>query len=76
MDLSFKGTAKLEGYKDKDGNIKPWTEEEKKFLFYDGLPIVRSYSDFKIGLQVPDKLLPKRIRGGIVLQDDYYTMRG
>lgn len=29
---------------------------------------------FKIGLKVPGKLMPKRIPGGIVLQDGYYEM--
>ena len=52
------------------------TEEERKFLFDEfGEKIVRTYEDFKIGLKVPDKLRPVRIKGGIVLKDTYYTMR-
>ena len=39
-------------------------------------PIQRTYADFRIGLKVPDKLIPKRVRGGIILKDDWYTMRG
>ena len=35
----------------------------------------RSYSDFKIGLKVPGKLLPKRIPGGVLLTDTTYEMR-
>lgn len=31
--------------------------------------------DFKIGLRVKGALKPKRIRGGIVLIDNYYEMR-
>ena len=32
-------------------------------------------NDFKIGLKITGKLLPKRIRGGIVLQETTYEMR-
>lgn len=46
------------------------TQEEKEFI-----SVKRDISDFKIGLKVPGKLLPKRVRGGIVLVPDYYTMR-
>ena len=35
----------------------------------------RSYNDFKIGLKVPGKLLPKRIPGGVLLTDTSYEMR-
>ena len=35
----------------------------------------RSYSDFKIGLKVPGKLLPKRIHGGVLLTETSYEMR-
>lgn len=46
------------------------SQEEKEFI-----SVKRDISDFKIGLKVPGKLLPKRVRGGIVLVPDYYTMR-
>lgn len=36
----------------------------------------KGYSDFKVGLKVPGKLQPKRTPGGIVLIEDYYTMKG
>lgn len=36
---------------------------------------VRSLEDFKLGLKVPDKLLPKNIKGGIVLQETTFEMR-
>lgn len=55
---------------------KEWTGEEKEFLFdEDNNPIKRDYSSFKIGLKVPGKLRPKRIRGGVLLVDTSYEMR-
>lgn len=36
----------------------------------------RTLEDFDIGLNVPGKLLPKRIRGGILLTSTVYSMRG
>lgn len=60
---------------DADKN-KEWSEEEKEFLFDENnKPIKRDYSSFKIGLKVPGKLRPKRIRGGILLVDTSYEMR-
>lgn len=35
----------------------------------------RTLADFRVGLRVPGKLMPKRIKGGIVLVDTYYEMR-
>lgn len=35
----------------------------------------RSIEDFKEGLRIPGKLMPKRIPGGIVLVDTYYEMK-
>ena len=66
FELSMTGTQDIE---------KEWTEEEKEFLFENGEPIVRDYDDFKVGLKVPDKLRPKRIRGGVVLTDTTYELR-
>lgn len=54
---------------------KQWTRDEKKFLFEDDKPIQRTYEDFKVGLVVPDKLRPTRIKGGIVLKDTTYELR-
>ena len=52
------------------------TIEEREFLFNnDGTKIIRSYEDFKVGLVVPDKLRPVRIKGGVVLKDTTYEMR-
>ena len=46
------------------------TEEEAEFL-----KKKRDLTDFDIGLKVTGKLLPKRIRGGVVLMDTTYEMR-
>lgn len=55
---------------------KEWSDEEKEFLFDENnKPIKRDYNSFKIGLKVPGKLRPKRIRGGILLVDTSYEMR-
>ena len=54
------------------GQYKPikYNNKEKQFL-----SIMRSMTDFKAGLIVPSKLMPKRIRGGIVLVNTDYEMR-
>lgn len=55
---------------------REWTEDEKEFLFNaEGKLIARALTDFKVGLKIPDKLMPKRILGGIVLNDTWYEMR-
>ena len=60
---------------DADKN-EEWSDEEKEFLFDENnKPIKRDYRSFKIGLKVPGKLRPKRIRGGILLVDTSYEMR-
>ena len=46
------------------------TEEDLEFL-----KTKREIKDFKRGLKVPGKLLPKRIPGGVVLVDSTYEMR-
>lgn len=52
------------------------TDEEKKFLYDEtGAPIKRTLEDFKIGLKIYGKLLPKRIRGGVLLVETTYEMR-
>ena len=51
-------------------NHKDLTPDEQLFLSQ-----TRSILDFKFGLKVPGKLMPKHIEGGIVLQSDYYTMK-
>lgn len=76
--LSLEGKADIKGYKDnKTNTFKEWTDEEKEFLFNKETekPIKRTMNDFKVGLKVPGKLLPKRIIGGILLVNTTYEMR-
>lgn len=58
----------MQGYEEKEGDI--YLQEELDFL-----KTKRDYSDFTIGLKVPGKLLPKRIKGGTLLIETYYEMR-
>ena len=51
-------------------NAEKLSEEELEFAKQP-----RKLTDFKIGLKVPGKLLPKRIEGGILLVDTTYEMR-
>ena len=39
------------------------------------IDVPRKLEDFKIGLKVPGKLLPRRIKGGVLLVDSMYEMR-
>lgn len=52
------------------GETDGYTPEEVEFLSK-----TRTFKDFRIGLTVPGKLLPKRIEGGVLLVDKYFTMR-
>lgn len=58
----------MQGYLPKDDD--KFSDEELKFL-----STKRDYTDFKVGLIVPGKLMPKRIEGGIILVDTPYEMR-
>lgn len=62
FDLSMKGYIEQEDDK--------YTDEEKEFL-----KTKRELTDFKVGLKVPGKLRPKRIRGGVLLVETPYEMR-
>lgn len=77
FELSLTGNANPHGFTDKKtGEHKRWTKEEYEFLFdSEGNTIKRDFSDFKIGLKVPDKLMPKRIHGGVLLIETTYEMR-
>ena len=55
------------GYEPKEDD--KYTEDELKFL-----KTRRTLMDFKIGLKIPGKLMPKRIRGGVLLVDTTYEM--
>lgn len=58
----------FEGIKEEEK--KDYSEEELEFL-----KTKRSITDFKQGLVVPSKLLPKRIEGGIILVETTYELR-
>lgn len=58
----------ITGYKPKESD--DFTKEELDFLSKN-----RTINDFTVGLRVPGKLLPKRIRGGVLLVDVPYEMR-
>lgn len=51
-------------------NIEPKSQDEIDFL-----KTKRTITDFDVGLRVPSKLIPKRIAGGIVLNESFYEMR-
>lgn len=53
-----------------DTEQEKFTQEEIEFI-----KIKRELTDFKKGLKVPSKLLPKRIMGGVLLVDTTYEMR-
>lgn len=63
FELSMQGFEPIGG----DDN---YTEEEREFLRHK-----RTLEDFTIGLSVPGKLRPKRIRGGVLLVETPYKMR-
>lgn len=57
-------------------SLKKLTEEEQEFLYNkDGSFHKRTLEDFGIGLSIPSKLVPKRIPGGIVLNNTTYKIR-
>lgn len=50
-------------------NIENYTEEEQLFL-----KTKRTIDDFTYGLTIPGKLLPRIIKGGVILEDTYFTL--
>ena len=59
----------MQGFEPPEGGDN-YTEEEREFLKHK-----RTLEDFTIGLSVPGKLRPKRIRGGVLLVETPYKMR-
>lgn len=53
-----------------DLSLKDLSKEEEDFI-----KVKRTISDFKVGLTVPGKLLPKRIPGGTLLVSTSFEMR-
>lgn len=59
-----------------DEELEKMNEDAKRFLFDEqGNFITRTIDDFKVGLIVPGKLIPRRIRGGVLLVETSYEMR-
>lgn len=58
----------MKGYEKKEGDN--YTDEELEFL-----QTKREMSDFKLGLKIPGKLMPRTIKGGVVLVNTTYEMR-
>ena len=58
----------MQGYVPKEDD--KFNKAERQFLSKK-----RNITNFEIGLRVPGKLIPKRIRGGIVLTETTYEMR-
>ena len=54
-------------------DIEKYKNDEEKLQF---ISEPRTMTDFKAGLKISGKLLPKCIKGGVVLVDDYFTLRG
>ena len=53
------------------GDIQePLSDEEREFV-----NVKRNLTDFKVGLEIPGKLAPKRIRGGVILSETTYKIR-
>lgn len=69
FELSMTGKAVYDEYKE--------NTPVNRFLFNQVTheAIVRTFDDFKIGLNVPCKLIPKRIDGGVLLVESTYQMR-
>ena len=59
----------MEGFYPEDDDDN-YTEADRWFL-----KDKRKLEDFDVGIVVPGKLLPKRIRGGVLLTDSMYEMR-
>ena len=59
-----------------EDELQNYNAEQIRFLFdTNGNQIHRTLKDFKIGLQVAGKLVPRRIKGGTLLVETDYTMR-
>ena len=65
MDISLKG-AKAE-------DIERYKSDKEKLDF---IKQKRTLKDFKVGLTISGKLIPRCIKGGVVLEESYFTLRG
>lgn len=57
-----------------DVKVREWWDKLPKYQ-QEFVLVNRDMTDFKLGLKIPAKLMPKRIRGGILLCDTTYEMR-
>ncbi len=62
-----------EEYKDNDHKLD--LKEKTKEKYKDFISEKRTIDDFKIGLTIPSKLLPRTIKGGVILVETLFTMR-
>lgn len=60
----------LNGATDKD--LDKYKDDEEKLNF---IKQKRTMKDFKVGLTISGKLLPRCIKGGVVLEESYFTLR-
>ena len=49
--------------------------EKQKEKYNDFISVKRTLDDFKIGLKIPSKLVPKNIKGGVILSETEFTLR-
>lgn len=54
-----------------DIKLKPKQKEKYKEF----LSTTRTLDDFKVGLQIPSKLVPEVIKGGVILKEKNFTLR-
>ena len=60
----------------KNNDTKIELKDKQKEKYKDFLSTKRTLDDFKIGLQIPSKLIPVTIKGGVILKEVDFTMRG
>lgn len=69
LNLSLLHTTEKQLQQLEKENDKPYTKEERDFILQP-----REMTDFKIGLTVPSKLVPRNIKGGVLLVETTYRM--
>ena len=68
--MSMQGKTKEEWIREDDKTWNSLNQADKDFVLQK-----RDLKDYKLGLKIPGKLVPKRIRGGVVLVETTYEMR-
>lgn len=56
-----------------EADIEKYKDDKEKLEF---IMKPRTMTDFKTGLTISGKLLPRCIKGGVVLEESYFTLRG